>query len=431
MKKYDVLPKELKEFVVVSAVLTSLSLLRALLSSAVYGVLHGFSALWIEHPGFDFYAFMARMHYVHTLVFFSMPGYPWYYAAPAAPLYRFFYLFCFNGSWKSGFFFLAAIVMITSGFAGVKLARSMAEKGVKLHWAFTFILVTAATSWPIYFSLQRGNLESVLWLGFALAIWAIANRRWTSAALILGVVGSVKFYPLICFALFLRDRRWKELLLGIFACVATTALSLLYISKDVLFALRGTVQGIHRFTQDYATVGWSHQSVCDHSSFELLKMVTTPFHWSDATMLRIYMPSAAVLMLALFFIKVIHLPIANQLLFLTTAGVCLPPASFDYTLENMYVPFAWLVLATLGSYEKPKIPQMILFGLFAVVFAPTTFLVIENIQFAGLLKGVALIGLLVVATTQPLDRKIWVGFAWCEDETLDPTDATLGSACIG
>jgi hypothetical protein len=61
---------------------------------------------------------------------------------------------------------------------------------------------------PSYFLLQRGNIDGVVMLCVALAIWSV-GRAWASAFVVLGV--SLKIYPAVMLAYFTMARRWRAL----------------------------------------------------------------------------------------------------------------------------------------------------------------------------------------------------------------------------
>lgn len=392
-------PLELKVFAGLALLFAALSLGCAAIMSGRHGIATGFGPLWLGSPGFDFYDYLQRIKVVHTAAFFSLPGYPWYYAAPGAPLYAFFYLFCFHGSVRIGLAAFALVVIFLCLFVSGLLVRAMVARGIQRAHAVIFVSITLLTSWPIFFSLQRGNLESILWFGLALALWAVAKDRWAIAAVVLGLIAAVKIYPAIFFALFLRRRKWKELCLGALVMASITIASLRYINPNIMFALRGTLEGMRRWTEDYATRGLNPQF--DHSFFELIKVAAFRSNLSEGEILKIYMPVAAAAMLGVFFWKMIKMPLSNQVLFLSAAAVCLPPASFDYTLQNMYVPFGWLVLMALDSRGIRSRWLCVVFCLYSVVLAPMTFLVIHGFGFSGLANGVALAGLMAISVAIP------------------------------
>lgn len=77
------LPTSLRAFIYVAASLTGLSLSVALLETLLRGRRRGLQGLWLDAYSFDFYDYIPRYLHRHTLTFYAMPGYMWYYPAPA------------------------------------------------------------------------------------------------------------------------------------------------------------------------------------------------------------------------------------------------------------------------------------------------------------------------------------------------------------
>ncbi len=346
------------------------------------------------------------MYYLHRPQFFSHPGYPWYYpAAGVFPLQFFYWIGRASGDWLNGYLGYISMAVLGAGFAATILARTMRRYGVDTASAFIFTFLTALFSWPIYFSLQRGNIESVTWLLVAAAIWAYGKERWFAAAVLLGVVAAFKFYPGLCFALFLRPRRWKELATGIATMFLVTVAALRYILPDVFAALHGVATGMASWINDYARSYGPASATYDHSLYEIVKVLTRNLHPDYGSFVERYTLCIAVIALLLFFGRVIRLPRTNQVVFLVTASVFLPPASFDYTLQNLYVAFGWLVLAGLTAREQGRSMGAIawILVLLAFIFGPETFILWNDMTAAGLLKGFVLLVVLAISIGVPME----------------------------
>lgn len=348
-------------------------------------------------PFFDFYIFMDRMHLVHHAAFFGPWSYPWMYPAPAAPLYAFLYLFCFGGNWFWGWLALALLTIGGCLFAIFKLARFRPASDI-LPFYFACLLL----SWTIYNSLQRGNIESLLWLVLAAGIWQFARGHWTAAAVLIGVAGAFKIYPILCLALFIPRRKWKECALGLAVMAAVTIFSLWFINPDLRFAFQHVSAGVHLFTVMYARQTELGQGIFDHSAFELLKYVTRPSPAAVASLMNLYLVIAGCLMAVIFFTRILRMPLTNQVIFLIVAGVFLPPASFDYTLQNLYIPFAMVVLGVVSGSIRDSRLRYALLTIFAVELAPLTFIRIEGVIANGVVKSLGLLLLLIVAAWKPL-----------------------------
>jgi len=367
---------------------------------------HGWQAsepLAPPRPGVDFYIYLERMQFLHRPEFFTQHfSLGWYYPAPAIFGYAFFYEFCVGDRWKIGYSVMVAIVAGMLLFCGRKLVQAIVARGVRNRSAIGFVLLTVILSFPIYISLQRGNLESVIWFMVAAAIWALRHRRWFTGAVVLGIAASFKIYPALYFGLFFKQRRWKEIAVGLGTMAATTLLALRFMEPDIRFAGRNVLQGVSAFT---ATYGKGIAPVYDHSLYLLLKIATMHFHPNAVRLLHCYLLIAAAAATALFLGRMLRLPVTNQLLFLATMSVMLPPVSFEYTLQSLYIPWAWILLLLL----TPRIPtrwwQGLTMVLFAVLMAPITFIEHRGTSWGGAVKAVALVGLLAVSIVAPMQER--------------------------
>jgi hypothetical protein len=398
------LPKSFLAFLIASFSFSLASILRVMLYSARLHDQSSLVLLWPAPPAFDFYDYLLRFRFLHQPYFFSAPGYPWYYPAPGVFAYQAFYAFGPTPKlWFRGFAVFALAIIVLCVGAAHYLKESLASHGLSSLTASRFCFAALITSWPIYFSLQRGNMESVLWFLFAAAIWAIWRDHWMTGAVLLGIAASFKIYPVLCFALYLRPLRWKQLLAGLLAMAATTLLALRYIEPDILHAFHHVTTGIRQWTLDYSTFIDTNTLNYDHSLFQLVKLADIPFHHDITPLLHTYVIITAIVMSFAFLARVLWLPRVNQLLFLCTACVLLPPTSFDYTLQNLYIPWAAILVLILRKRLNTAW-TMVLMILFAVEMAPMTFLSHGIVSINGPVKGVALLAMLGIAALVPLDH---------------------------
>ena len=406
------LPIVLRSVLTILVLLWGASLVFAAATSHPLSSGDGFKWLFFAGPAFDYYDYIGRMYYLHQPEFFTHPGYAWYYpAAGVFPLQFFYGVGRLAGDWHIGYFTYIAVAVAGTLFAAWHLALAMKRRHLSWIAALGFSLGIGLFSWPIYFSLQRGNIESITWLILAGALWATGRKRWILAALLLGVVSAFKLYPALCFALFLKPRRWKELALGLCTMAATTLAALRYLNPSLSLAFRGVRSGMAQWLNDYAMGYGPASATYDHSFYELIKVLTADLHPIYAVFMRDYMVVAGVLALILFFSRVIHMPETNQVLFLVTCSVFLPPASFDYTLQNLYIPFAWLVLSSLqpnrssgGTSPGGTKAGIALLLLFACIFGPEIFLMLNEMTAAGLFKGVLLLAVICLSVLYPLQE---------------------------
>ena len=394
-------PAALIVFIVSLILMTILSLVGPISAYAKHPNKEVFAVLYPPYPGFDFYAYLQRMQSIRKPDFFSLPGYPWYYPAAGSLAYGFFYALCPHGEWRTGYTVLAALVLGAELFAANRLVRAMIAAGLERTSAENTIYSALLLSWPIYLSLQRGNLESILWLVLAAAVWMIVRGEWAGRALLVGTAAAVKTYPALCFALFLRRRKWKELALGFASMLLMTLAGLRYLQPDLRLAAKGVTTGVQHWTEIFAAGTSPGQMIYDHSLYEVIKVLFGVYPHG----MQIYFVAAGASMLILFFARILWLPFTNQLLFVIAASVSLPPASFDYALQSLYIPWAWIAVDLVRRPEWRDRWIWALMFLFAVELAPMTFVTQDGLSVGGLAKGFGLIGILLIAVLRPMPKQ--------------------------
>lgn len=368
--------------------------------------------IYTRQPFQDTYVYLEKLPQLHTTDFFTQ-GIPFLYPAPSLLVYKFLNLFTrphAHDPYRSAWCALLTIALVALIFMGTRFVRAMTERGLETSHAIFFALLSGICSWPAFYALHQGNIEAVLWLGVAAALWAYYRERWWLFAILLGVFGSAKLYPMVYAALFLPPQRYRELLTCITVFVAMSLGCMVYAGPTFPLAWHY----VHAGLTYYSSMGTSLLglgplgSMWDHSLCGLLHLllrtVIRDHPATAAVVFRCYMPAMAILVPALFFMRVWKLPRANQVLFLTLAMVLFPAISFDYTLQFLYIPWAWLVLEITQAHSLglpvPGAPGAM--ALFAWVLSPVLFVHSGYLDLFGQSKAVALLALLVLALCMPL-----------------------------
>ena len=338
---------------------------------------------------------------LHTTGFFSK-GFSWNYPAPCVLIYRFFYQFQSLGNSAVVAAFFTAVVLAIVFFANL-LQNALHRRGLTRARAVVFVSAAAVLSWPIYFSLERGNIEALLWPGLALSTVAYFRGQWMLAAILIGMVASFKLYPVLFFALFLGPRRHREMAAGLLASLVTTAGSLLYLGPTLGAAAWYTLRGIHHFTKGISSQYNPDGLTVDHSAFVLVKLLSASHPQSIAAYLPRYELLAGTMALAIFFMRTWKMPRANHVLMLSACMVLLPATAFDYTLQSLYIPWAWLCLLLVAAQRSGRripgaLPAMLCF---AVLLAPELFLNFGQRIFACPLKALVLMALIGISMIYP------------------------------
>ena len=369
---------------------------------------HRLQWLFTPYPGFDLICYRLRFAVLQTPAFFTRPGYQWFYPAPCAFLYAILYrLGALTGSSRACyvFFFLFAIVL---GLAcALPVAQTLMRRGLTRSSALIIAVLIPALSWPFYFGLQRGNLELLIWPILAGGVAAFARHRFRRAALLIGAAGGFKLYPLLCLGLLFAARRFRELALGLVTTVLLTLAGLRFLEPSILFAARAVRSSVTEWTKVYALSYSPTSTAYDHTAYSLLKLLALPFDPNYQRLEHFYLIVAAGLALALFLLRVRTLPRVNQVVFLVATCIFIPPASFDYTLINLLIPYFWLALiAAKQQREFARTSRALNLALFlvALLLAPETFLMYNDITVQGSFKGLCLLALIILAAAVPLEE---------------------------
>jgi hypothetical protein len=371
------------------------------------------STLWFQAPFADFYS--ERIPFVHRPQFWTADGPTWNYPAPSVFVFQFFYQFNHRPVGPHfihyGFMAYAIFAGIVLVIAGVVLARAMAARGVRMGQAALFAAIGLGLCWPVYFGMERGNIELFLDAGVVLGLAAWVRRRWWLAAVLLGVFGTGKIYPLLFLALLLPVRRWKEFVGGIAVAAGLNVFATWWIGPAPAVMAqqqaRGVAGGVTDWVTRYSLTYEERLAEVDHSLFGLLKRVDQGHPQHFLALAAGYALIGGLGMLLLFFGRVWKMPRLNQMLVVSLAAVLLPPTSFDYTLMLLLPAWGWMVLLILNERLHGRPDERAWIGLsigmlcFALLFAPETFLGWHGELYAAQMKTLVLLVLLGVAVASP------------------------------
>ena len=346
---------------------------------------------------YDFTDYVERFRYLHRAEFFTAPGYPFTYFAPGVLLYRLFYLPGPQAGLVLYLAFVAIAVLAGCVWFGLALRRA----GLRRSAVLGFLIAALLSAQTVAFCVERGNLEVVLACGTLLGLWAYCRGRAMAAAVVWGIVGSVKLYPLIFLALFLSDRHYRALAVALLTTAGAMLLSLWYIGPTIPIAFHGIQLGTHKFVSIY-TVHMGAVAM-DHSLFALLKRPLYPLGLSLRHLLAFYVPLTLAISLVLYVVRIRNLPRSNQIVILSVCSVLLPPTSFEYSLVQLYGAWGVLVLlAVHAARQGHRVPGLaISLALFALVLSPLNLLAIDDVMLSQQAKCVVLLALLAVAVAVP------------------------------
>jgi hypothetical protein len=131
-------------------------------------------------------------------------------------------------------------------------------------------------------------------------------------------------------------------------------------------------------------------------------------------------PAIAALILSALILLVRRAPTLNQVTVLALAATLLPPNASDYTLLNLYVPFAALVVfltreVSTGRRSLERRTLVALAVIYALLFSPLSFLRI----YSGDVRLVLLLALTAVMVRTPMPTTYFGDTAESPSEDLD------------
>jgi hypothetical protein len=368
----------------------------------------------------DFLTFAPRFqHFGHPEFFTGNPKFPFLYPAPVAVFFELFYGF---GNLATPLFL--SFILETFAIAALLLHRALRRRGVSSPQSAALLAFSLLLSYPIWFDFKQGNIEIGIWLFVALGVWAFCANRGYSAAACFGIAGSMKIFPFIYLGLLLAKRKYREIAFSLAIAALTTITSLWLLGgNDIPATWRHIKTGIDTFRTVYMLVYRPREIGFDHSLFAIVKCIVPTPPWGDvpASLLTAYLATGALAGIALYFLKIRHLPLINQVLCLSVASILLPPVSYDYTLMHLYIPWAMLVLyaqqqtstvrnvaarispdsplRNVAAQNRPGLSAAFL--LLAILFAPESEFIHAQIRFGGQIKAGALMALLLVGLKFP------------------------------
>lgn len=357
----------------------------------------------------DLEIFRPRFEYLHNARFFDPPDsflplttQVYQYPAADALLYEAFYT---TKHPAPAFLLVTVPLLLVLAFS---FARALSHTGVARWKAYGLVIYSLVLSYPLWLEIVLGNLELCIFLLVAFGIWSYLKGRPYVAAVLLGIAGGMKLYPLIYLGVFVARRQWKQTLTALVVAVLCNLVGLWLVGPSLHYSFVHVLSGLHEFREHYTRSYLPIETSIDHSAFGLLKRLIWK-RYPDGVLpdrdVTLYLISAAAVGIGLYVARIRKLPLVNQIATLCIASIWIMPTSHDYTLLHLYVPCAMLVLLTLDRYRERiqgAIPALLCF---AVLFSPTSEFIRHGLGFSGQVKCVALVALMLVFLRWPMRNR--------------------------
>ena len=332
----------------------------------------------------DFTIFFPAFQHFHSLRFFN-EAFTFMYPAPVGVAFEIFFLL------HRPLLLFGEFIVLSFLVAGILLGRALLQRGVRPYQVFVFIACSLLLSYPLWFDLKQGNIEICVWVVVSLGVWAFFRGNTYGSAACFGIAGAMKIFPFVYLGLLISRRQYRQAVFAVILATITTLVSLWLLGGNIVATWHHVQYGVDQFRTIYMLHRREFEIGFDHSLFALYKRslpyIPTPELLRPA--LSAYLAITAVLGIILYFAKIRHLPIINQVICLCVASILLPPVSSDYTLMHLYVPWALLVLlAQQNKSDQNQLPGLRpAFVCFAILMSPETEFIYHGAIYGGQIKG--------------------------------------------
>jgi hypothetical protein len=304
--------------------------------------------------------------------------------------------------------FYLGIFALWLGIAIEGVRRRLIDYGINPITAMLLPLTVVVVSFPIEGLIERGNIELFVWIFAAAGIWAFLRDRDRTAAVLWGLAAATKLYPIILLVLLVAKLRFRALVLGMTSFVVASVLSMAYLGPSMSVALRRSLRNVVGYQNFRASELTVHEFAANHSAFIPVRFLASIMGGATGALTNIYYLFGGLIFVALFFGRVRKLPLANQVLVVTTFMVLLPPISYFYTLVHLYAPFLMLVFLAVRA-ERAGVRVRGLTGtilLFVPIFAAFMIFTYPRVLlFGGLIQSLMLICLFLRAVQFPFSTE--------------------------
>ena len=283
----------------------------------------------------------------------------------------------------SFYIFSTIFILYLLRYNQLNLSIGRKQSDIKNILIFTFL------TYPVLFSLERGNFELILFIFLSLFVYYYKAGKTFLSILFLSMSIAMKLYPAVFLVLLVADKRYKEVLYAIFTTLLLSAGSMLFLDGDFFGNITRMLQSQKLYTEMYALgdAGLDH----GHSIFGVFKAVIyyLKINVDIRQLLTVYVAGVAAVFVALtIFILRFKIKFWQKIGLLIFAMALLPHVSNNYKLLHIFIPI-YLFINT-GEKERYGYAYIFLFGLLLI---PKNYRVFDNL-YAGVIFDPVIILLL-------------------------------------
>jgi len=255
-----------------------------------------------------------------------------------------------------------AFAFLTNAFLWGKASRFLRN----LH----FILPITFLTYPFLFTVDRGNLELLVFVFLLLFLYFFAQEMYTLSTIFLALAIAMKIVPAVLLFLYLPKKKFREVVLSLVFTVLLTIGSLLLFKggfgANFNFLLHGSN---FSFATLVSFVGPENLVQRGVSFFTIFKIIFIETGWLAKMNMPLFL-SRYIKLAALFFIPIaafvvfVEKILWRQVALLVFSMLLLPQISADYKMLHLYLPMFMFIITE--DRSRLDIFYLVAFGLLMI-----------------------------------------------------------------
>ena len=340
---------------------------------------------------------------------------PYPYPVPSVYAYLFF-VRLFPDGLNAYLFFAVASFVIATGIFSFRLYQTTPARLPQIA-----VWITLLLGFPLIFLLDRANIEAAIWVLILLGVVGFTRNRMFAAAMLLALAASMKIFPGLLFLLFLAKRKYGAFALAIVATALFSILALAGVGPSIRQAAADSSKSASFLRDSFITTRKSPEF--DHSLFGAIKQALYLYHYHHQDLsqltaaitksLTVYSFLVPLAVILLYWFRLRHLPVMNQLASYLVLCVLLPYVSYEYTLIYVYIVWGLFLLFLLTDVVSGRVAipysaiKVVMFSC-AVIFAPLRYLRLgRSFGVGGQVKALLLILILLTLMKIPMPSSMF------------------------
>lgn len=275
---------------------------------------------------------------------------------------------------------ISLFIFLTASIFSFVISSYYLLKSLNLDEKTRFYIILALIgSYPFIFAIDRGNLDAIITSLIMLSLYFVNTASNYKAAIMIGLAGSLKGYPLIFIFYFYKEKDYRSVFISLGTFTLLTAIGLILFKGNVHDNLMLFLDALKKFKQIYI-IGNGSMHFCS-DLYNGIKIANYKFHFFHNTEIfyKNYLVASTItsIFLLIFIIKR-NLSMGNTIALLSLIGVFYPAVANDYKLMLLYPALFYLL-----KEDSPKLKiSIILIGLLII---PKNYYVLASIVNIGTL----------------------------------------------